>query len=83
LGGEAKAETTLFEMYQLLKKQASGGEGELLTNGYANIFYIKDMSGVLRAVSGNWGDGGWRVYAIAVEDPGDWDAGYRVFSRNS
>jgi len=36
LGGEAKAETTLSELYDLLKKQSKGEEGVLLTNGYAN-----------------------------------------------
>ena len=83
LGGEAKAETTLSELYDLLKKQAKGEEGDLLTNGYANIFYIKDTSGVLRAVSVRWGGGGWSVYAYSIEPSDDWVAGSRVFSRNS
>ncbi len=83
LGGEAKAETTLTELYDLLKKQASGEEGVLLTNGYANIFYIRDTSDVLRAVSVDWHAGGWSVFALSVEDPDDWGAGRRVFSRNS
>ena len=83
LGGEAKAETTLTELHDLLKKQANGEEGDLLTNGYANIFYVKDTSGVLRAVDVHWDDAGWIVAANSVEHPGDWSVGYRVFSRNS
>ena len=83
LGGEAKAETTLTELHDLLKKQANGEEGDLLTNGYANIFYVKDTSGVLRAVRVIWRGVGWRVRADSVEYPHDWFVGFRVFSRNS
>lgn len=83
LGGEAKAETTLTELYDLLKKQANGEDGDLLTNGYANIFYIRDIEGVLRAVRVYWFDCGWDVYASSVGRPYVWHAGSRVFSRNS
>ena len=83
LGGEAKAETTLSDLYDLLKKQSKGEDGDLLTNGRANIFYIKDACSVLRAVGVYWYDSGWRVGADSVESPGEWGAGGRVFSRNS
>ena len=83
LGGEAKAETTLAELHDLLKKQANGEDGVLLTNGRANIFYIQDISGVLRAVFVDWCGGGCRVDSSSVEAPDDWNAGRRVFSDNS
>ena len=83
LGGEAKAETTLTELYELLKKQTNGEDGDLLTNGCANIFYIRDTSGVLRAVLVRWRVDGWRVLAYSVVSPYDCHAGRRVFSRNS
>ena len=83
LGGEAKAETTLAELYDLLKKQANGEGDVLLTNGYANIFYIRNIKGVLRAVRVYWDDDGWNVSALSVEDRLAWNAGDRVFSRNS
>lgn len=83
LGGEAKAETTLTELYDLLKKQANGEDGVLLTNGYANIFYIRDASGVLRGVNVHWFDDGWGVGASPVDDPSEWFGGCQVFSRNS
>jgi len=83
LGGEAKAETTLTELWDLLKKQPKSEDGDLLTNGYGNFFYIKDTSGVLRAVSVFWIDDGWNVRAYSVEDPNAWAVGRRVFSRNS
>jgi hypothetical protein len=81
LGGEAKAEITLSEMFSLMKKQGNGGAGVLLNNGWANIFYIKDISGVLRTVCVGWRDGGWVVGAFEVSDPHAWYAGYQVFSR--
>lgn len=83
LGGEAKAETTLSEMFSLMEKQKHGEDGVLLNNGWANIFYVKDIAGVLRAVNVCWSDGGWIVFADSVEDPGRWDDGRQVFSRNS
>lgn len=83
LGGETKAETTLAELVVCLQKQANGELGALLTNGYANIFYIRDASGVLRAVHVYWRSVGWLVDADSVGDPNEWNAGYRVFSRDS
>ena len=82
LGGEAKAETTLSEMFSLMEKQPNGEDGDLFTNSYANIFYIKDSSGVLRAVGVGWHDDGWSVYASEVSGPHGWRGGHRVFSRN-
>lgn len=82
LGGETKVETTLCAIWTLLKMQRNGEPGILLTNGYANIFYIKDTQGVLRAVGVYWRGGGWYVYAGSVTLPCEWDAGRRVFSRN-
>ncbi len=83
LGGEAKAETTLSAPLSLMEKQKHGEDGVLLNNGYANIFYIKDNAGVLRAVSVYWLDDGWHVSARSVEDPYRWHGGHQVFSRNS
>lgn len=81
LGGEEKAETTLTEMFFLMEKQRNGEAGALLNNGYANIFYIKNSAGVLRAVLVNWGGGGWFVRAGSVADARGWLVGDRVFSR--
>jgi hypothetical protein len=83
LGGETKAGTTLCEMFSLMEKQKNGEDGVLLNNGYANIFYVQDTAGVLRAVFVGWFDDGWRVNASSVENPCGWDGDYQVFSRNS
>ena len=82
LGGEAKAETTLSEMFSLMEKQKNGEDGCLLNNGYANIFYIKDQAFVLRTVYAYWNDGGWNVYARPVDYPISWNPCLYVFSRN-
>src|SRR3989344_8520458 len=82
LGGEAKAETALSEMFSLMEKQKNGEDGVLLNNGYANIFYIKDNAGVLRTVYVFWYDDGWDVNANSIEYPSTWHSGRRVFSCN-
>jgi len=82
LGGAEKSETTLPEMFSLMEKQGKGENGVLLNNGYANIFYIRDIAGVLRTVFVVWYDGGWDVDAHSVESPLRWSDGGQVFSRN-
>jgi len=83
LGGERKAETTLTELFALMQSQSNGENGPLLTNGYANIFYIKDVSGLLRAVFANWNDYVWFVHARAATYPFKWRAGNQVFFHDS
>ncbi len=77
------AETTLAEVYALMERQPNGKDGVLLVNGWANIFFVRDVNDELRAVRVFWGGGGWRVGADSVADPREWGGGDRVFSRNS
>jgi len=83
LGGAEKSETTLSEMFSLMEKPKNGKDGVLLNNGYANIFYIKDIAGVLRTVDVYWYGVGWRVRARSVEGPHGWADGNQMFSRLS
>ncbi len=85
LGGEARAETTLTEVFSLMEKQSNGENGALLTDGYANIFYVRDSAGLLRTVGvyWSWSADGWLVYALSVGNPSRWNAGNQVFSLNS
>lgn len=80
LGGQEKAETTMAEIYAIMERQANRESGDLLNNGYANIFYIRDINGTLRAVRVRWRGDGWHVDAHSVEYPFEWDAGDRIFS---
>lgn len=80
LGGEEKAETSLAEVFHLMSLQSAGEYGALLTNGYANIFYVRDAGGTLRVVVVYWNGDGWGVNADSTSSPGEWYAGRRVFS---
>lgn len=85
LGGESVVETTLAEMFEAMKLQGHGQKGALLTNGYANIFYIRDTEGNLWAVSCRWrsDDECWVVRAFSITNPTQWNAGSRVLVRDS
>ena len=80
-----KAEIFLAYFFQLLEKQSKGQAGRLLTNGYANIAYIRDAEGILWAVDASWdvGDRYWSVDASSVGSPGGWFRGYQVISQVS
>ena len=78
-----RCEITLGKHFVLLSKQGRGESGVLLTNGYANIAYIRDANGVLWAVNADWyaGYDGWGVEAYSVEDPYEWFDGGQFVSR--
>ncbi len=80
-----KAEVLLAHVFDLLKKQAKGEDGVLLTNGYWNVFYVRGMDDNLWAVSARWHSGFrcWSVEAYSVELPSRWNVGYQVLSRDS
>lgn len=82
LGGEDKAPIRLSHFFDLLKKQSKGQDGPLLTNGYANIAYIRDEGGKLWAVRAYWCSCSryWGVHARSVEHPHVWFSGDRVLS---
>ena len=81
--GVANEETTLGQILALIRRRKNSKGGVLLTDGRANIFYIRDAYGTIRAVYVGWGGGGWGVYAYSVSDSSGWAGGHRVFSRNS
>lgn len=74
-------ETYLVDLYGLLTQQYHGEDGLLLTNGFANIFYIRDASGNLWAVYAFWDGGGWDVLARSIVSPIGWNADRQVFGR--
>jgi hypothetical protein len=83
LGGEEVVTTSFARMWQMTEKQGHGEEGDLLVNGYANIFYIRDAKGVLWVVYCFWraSRGYWRFRAHSVAPPDAWYAGSQVVSR--
>ena len=76
-----KTETTLAQFYEALRLQRGGKKGALLTDGWWNIFYIRDAEGTLWAVNAVWGGGGWSLNADSVAGPGSWFRGDQVVSR--
>lgn len=77
-----KARIKLAHFVTLLKKQAHGEDGVLLTDGRANIAYIEDDKGTLWAVHARWSSyyRYWGVYAHSVENPYPWHAGHQILS---
>lgn len=82
LGGEEKAESTLTEAFSLMLVQGNGEPGPLLTNGFTNIFYVRDVGMVLRSISLRWMIYGWSITASSARDPNEWNCGNQVFSRS-
>ena len=80
-----RAESKLAWLFELIEKQSKGEDGILLTNGYANIFYVLDADGNLWAVYAYWYSDcrDWSVEAYSVERPDRWNAGNQVFSCDS
>ena len=70
-------EVELWQIAELIEAQKNGEDGSLLTNGYANIFYVADFAVGVHwgADDREWNVAGWRLVG------GRWRAGSRVFSR--
>lgn len=72
--------STLDQIAAKIDLQPNGEDGELLNNGYANIFYVL-VNGVLFAVDVVWFSDHreWHVNDWHLDEYGSWDAGGRVF----
>ncbi|MDP2704670.1 MAG: hypothetical protein Q8P01_05725 [bacterium] len=67
----------------MIGRQPNGEQGDLLTSGYANIFYVRGLGDEVFAVDVDWDSHvrGWRVVAGSLGHF-RWGAGRRVFSSN-
>jgi hypothetical protein len=72
LGGGNRVEGTFGAAFALLRRQSKGEMGFLQTNGYSNIFYVRDKKGALCSVRIGWTRDGWEVDAIPIADPLAW-----------
>lgn len=70
------------EMCTLMNQQSRGQEGSLLTNGYANIRYVKLSNGTVLAMDVDWDAPAcqWRCDTWELDD-NVWLAGLRFFVR--
>ena len=68
----------IARLEQMVGKQQGGEEGELLNNGYANLFYLAGWVVYVRWNAGRrrWNVGVWKL------DDFHWHEGDRIFSRN-
>lgn len=77
-GGKDKAETTLSEMYYLMRMQRNGQNGFLANNGSVQIFYVADRFGISRIVYLLFGINGWEILASSSRSCTVLKAGYRL-----
>jgi hypothetical protein len=68
----------LARIAQMIEQQSGGKEGNLLNNGYANLFYVPCSVVFVRRNADNrtWNVGSWLL------DGNVWGAGCRIFVRN-
>jgi len=73
----------LSEIYDLVSVQPNGQGGDLLTNGHANLFYVRLKNGDAVVLYVRWRSGAreWCLRASRTVENG-WSAGDRVFSRS-
>lgn len=76
---------TLDQIKAKIEAQPNGIEGEMLSNGFANIFYVFGKDDVLFTVGVRWGSGygQWYVCAYGLGQGGKWGAGDRIFCNKS
>jgi hypothetical protein len=84
MGGEADVRRYAFtpdQIAELRDKQLNGEEGQLLTNGYWNLFYVIGKDGLLFVVGVGWDSGvrSWRVDAWRLDEDDYWVSDDRVF----
>ncbi|WGR90728.1 hypothetical protein MTX26_35455 (plasmid) [Bradyrhizobium sp. ISRA443] len=72
-------ETNLADIWRLLRRQANGESGALLTNAAPNIFFVRDRMSALGVVDVLWGGAGWEIGASPIGKQRTWPPGTRVF----
>ena len=72
--------STLEDIAGLIEAQPNGKPGFLLSNGWANIFYVEGKNGEVFAVSVLWDSGSrhWSVRGWQLVGAGEWLADYQV-----
>ena len=76
-----KRPTTIGQIYGLVLAQKDGGDGPLLTNGWANLFLAYGEDGNLWLVYVYLLSDGWDFYAYPLGDSRRWFDGDQVFFR--
>ncbi|MDA9505548.1 hypothetical protein XI09_12955 [Bradyrhizobium sp. CCBAU 11386] len=79
----ARDETTLANVWCLLRLQANGESGALQTTSTPNIFFVRDAMGDVGVVDVLWGGAGWEIGASPIGNQRTWPPGTRVFSHGA
>jgi hypothetical protein len=79
VGGDGPAEISLEHFYGLHLRQCHGQQGALLTNGRPNWVFAMDKHRRLRTLRSHWRKG-WMVHLNALDDPGNFRRGDRIFA---
>ena len=74
--------TSLLAIEALIKRQESGEDVGLLTNGWANFFLVENKDGSVSVVCVHRLAGGWSVLQSSFGCGYGWAAGRRFFFRN-
>lgn len=81
LGGKKVMEITLTELYAAMASQPNGKDGVLLNDSLLNVFYIRNVNNVLRAVMVSWLGVGWLIDSGPLYDPYGRRTGSLIFFR--
>lgn len=79
IGGDDLVEISLGHLWELIKRQPQGKDGDLLTTSW-NVFYVRDMGYNLCAVGVLWCGTVWGLYVYSIERRRGWVVDDRVFS---
>jgi hypothetical protein len=60
-GGELQVETNMRDVWRKLLQQPKAENGDLLTNGCKNIFYVRGIDGQLYVLEISWYGNGWFI----------------------
>ncbi|MEK7109097.1 MAG: hypothetical protein AAB919_01525 [Patescibacteria group bacterium] len=74
---------TLSAIESMVDRQEGGEDVGLLTNGYANFFFVEDSDGSVSVLRVHRDGGRWRAYVYRLGDGDRWPAEDRLLLRNS
>jgi hypothetical protein len=79
-GDEHKYVTTTADLWRLLNLQPKGEQGLLLTNGDANMFFMRTPSGDLWPITARW-RGSWHIDTPGDDGQGHWSKNRLIITR--
>jgi hypothetical protein len=76
LGGCEEIATKFSIIYSLMERHHSNrfffSWGDLISNGPTNVFFIRDINGILRIIDMHWSSYGWTIWARPLSESRSW-----------